>query len=90
MKRVAFFISGGGGNALNLFSACREGRVGAFPALAISSSASAPGVERLRAVGLRVEVVPRGSFNSNAEYSRACFSLCEASGVDVICLCGFL
>ena len=90
MKRVAFFISGGGGNALNLFSACREGRVGAFPALAISSSASAPGVERLRAVGLRVEVVSRGSFNSDAEYSGACFSLCEAGGVDVICLCGFL
>ncbi|MDR0498643.1 MAG: hypothetical protein LBH03_02765 [Holophagales bacterium] len=90
MKRVAFFISGTGGNALNLFAACREGRVDALPVLAVSSSAKAPGVERLKAVGLRVEVVLGSSFNSDEEYSRACFLHCETSAIDIICLCGFL
>jgi phosphoribosylglycinamide formyltransferase-1 len=87
---LAFFISGTGGNALNLLAACRAGNVAAQPALAVSSSATALGVERLRAAGLPVEVVSRGAFQSDEEFSRACLSLCEAAGVDVVCLCGFL
>ncbi|MDR2697790.1 MAG: hypothetical protein LBB40_04865 [Holophagales bacterium] len=90
MKRIAFFISGTGGNALNLFKVCGEGGIDALAVMAISSSAKAIGVERLRAVGLRVEVVIRSSFNSDDEYSRECFSRCEADAVDIICLCGFL
>jgi phosphoribosylglycinamide formyltransferase-1 len=47
MLRLALFISGTGGNALNLVQACREGRIPAEPALVVSSSASAAGVQRL-------------------------------------------
>jgi len=90
MKRIAFFISGTGGNALNLFEACRESRIEALPVMAISSSSKALGPERLRAVGLRVEIVIRSSFNSDEEYSRECFLRCELNAVDIICLCGFL
>jgi phosphoribosylglycinamide formyltransferase-1 len=90
MVRIAFFISGAGGNALNLNSACQDGRVQAVPVLAISSSVKALGVERLRAAGIHVEIVLRSTFASDDEYSRACFSLCEAAGADFICLCGFL
>jgi phosphoribosylglycinamide formyltransferase-1 len=90
MRRVAFFISGTGGNAMNLFAACKEGRVNALPVHAVSSSASALGVERLRAVGMAVEVIQWGRFGSDEDYSQACFSCCEARGVDIICLCGFL
>jgi phosphoribosylglycinamide formyltransferase-1 len=60
------------------------------PALAISSSAKATGVERLRAAGLHVEIVPRAAFASDEEFSNACFSPCEANAVDIVCLCGFL
>jgi formyltetrahydrofolate-dependent phosphoribosylglycinamide formyltransferase len=90
LRRIAFFISGAGGNALNLLAACRGGSIDAQPALAVASSAAALGVERLRAAGLSVEVVARGSFQSDEEYSRACLSRCEAARVDIICLCGFL
>jgi len=90
LKPIAFFISGTGGNALNLLAACRSGSVAALPVLAVSSSATALGVERLRAKGLRVEVVPRSSYQSDEEYSLACLSHCEAAGADIICLCGFL
>ncbi|MDR2560341.1 MAG: hypothetical protein LBC63_01015 [Holophagales bacterium] len=90
MARVAFFISGTGGNALNLLTACREGAVPAEPVLAISSSASAAGVDRLRAVGLEVVVVERKSFASDESFSDECFSHCERRDVDIVCLCGFL
>jgi len=90
MVRVAFFISGTGGNALNLLSACREGAVPAEPVIAISSSAVAAGVERLRAAGLEVVVLERKAFASDESFSDDCFSQCERRGVDVVCLCGFL
>jgi len=62
----------------------------ALPAIAISSSATAKGVERLRAAGLPVEIIPRNSYVSDGEFSNACFALCEDKSVDIICLCGFI
>jgi len=90
MKRLAFFISGTGGNALNLLNACREGRVPGLPVLGLSSSSTALGVERLRQGGLPVEVVIRSAYESDRAYSQACLERVEAAGVDVICLCGWL
>ncbi|MCL1908785.1 MAG: hypothetical protein FWG12_05395 [Holophagaceae bacterium] len=90
MRRLAFFISGTGGNAHNLLAACRDRKVEALPVIAVSSSTTAPGVERLRAEGLSVKIVTRSSHASDEEFSNACFSLCEAEAVDIICLCGFL
>jgi formyltetrahydrofolate-dependent phosphoribosylglycinamide formyltransferase len=90
MTRVAFFISGTGGNAMNLLRACREGRVQAEPVLAISSTASAKGVDRLRAAGLEVAVVERKAFDSDVSFSDECFLHCERRDVDIVCMCGFL
>jgi folate-dependent phosphoribosylglycinamide formyltransferase PurN len=73
-----------------LLIACREGAISAEPALAISSSAKAPGVKRLQTTGLHVEVVPRAAFATDEAFSSACFSLCEVNAIDIICLCGFL
>jgi formyltetrahydrofolate-dependent phosphoribosylglycinamide formyltransferase len=90
MRKLALFISGTGGNALNLVRACREGRVPADPVLGLSSSARAGGVERLRAEGLPVEIVLRSGFDSDAAFSGACLSRAEAAGADAIALCGWL
>lgn len=90
MKRLAFFISGGGGNALNLLKACREGRVPAEAVLALASSPKAAGVPKLKGEGIPCSVVERNAFESDAAYSEACYAACEAAGVDVICLAGWL
>lgn len=90
MHRLAFFISGTGGNALNLLNACREGRVPGEPVLGISSSAKAGGVERLQAQGLEVAVIERSAFPDDAAYSEACFRRAEEAGAEVIALCGWL
>ncbi|HNX31337.1 MAG TPA: phosphoribosylglycinamide formyltransferase [Holophaga sp.] len=90
MVPIALFISGTGGNALNLLRACREGRVPAAPVLGVSSSAKALGNERLRAEGLPVSVLLRKGFDTDEAHSEACFAAAEAAGAKVICLCGWL
>jgi len=90
MRRIAFFISGTGGNALNLLVACREGRVPGLPVLGLASSAKAGGVERLRAQELEVAVLERPDYPDDAAYSEACLQRAEEAGVEVIALCGWL
>ena len=90
MKRLALFISGTGGNALNLLRACREGRVPALPVLGVASTLKAGGIPRLEVEGLPVEVVLRSAFESDVAFSEACYRAAEASGAELICLCGWL
>lgn len=90
MRRLAFFISGTGGNALNLLAACRDGRVSGEPVVAVCSSFKAAGIARLEAAGLPVCVVLRSTHPDDEAFSQACYEAVEAEGADVICLCGFL
>jgi len=90
VKRLAFFISGTGGNALNLLRACREGRIPGLPVLGLASTARAGGIARLEAEGLPMAVRLRKDFDSDQAYSEACYQAAEAAGAEVICLCGWL
>jgi phosphoribosylglycinamide formyltransferase-1 len=90
VRRIAFFISGTGGNALNLLRACREGRVPAQPVLGLASSNKAGGIARFEAEGLPVVVVVRKDFDSDDAFSEACYQAAEKAGAEVICLCGWL
>ncbi len=90
MDKIALFISGTGGNALNILRACREGRVPAEVVLGISSHPKALGIQRLQAEGLPVRVFTRKEFKDDAAYSEACLGAAEASGATVVCLCGWL
>lgn len=90
MTSLAFFISGTGGNALNLLRACREGRVPGRPVLGLASSPKAGGLARLKAEGLPVAVVERRDFDSDEAFSAACYREVEKAGAEVICLAGWL
>lgn len=90
MKRLALFISGTGGNAMNLVAACRDGRVPALPVVGVASTAKAAGIARLQAEGLPVAVVVRKDFDSDEAFSEACYQAAEAAGAEVVCLCGWL
>jgi formyltetrahydrofolate-dependent phosphoribosylglycinamide formyltransferase len=90
MVKLAFFISGTGGNALNLLAACREGRVPGEPVIAVCSSPKAAGIARLQAAGLPVPVLVRKDFPDDEAYSEACLTAAEQAGAAVICLCGWL
>jgi phosphoribosylglycinamide formyltransferase-1 len=90
VKRIALFISGTGGNALNLLRACAEGRVAGLPVLGLASTPKAGGLERLAEEGLVTAVVVRSGFDSDEAFSEACYREAEARGAEVICLCGWL
>lgn len=90
MRRLALFISGTGGNALNLLRACREGRVPGLPVLGLASSAKAGGLPRFEAEGLSTAVVVRKDFASDDAFSEACYGAAEQAGAEIICLCGWL
>jgi phosphoribosylglycinamide formyltransferase-1 len=90
MRKLALFLSGTGGNALNLVRACREGRVPALPVLGVASTAGAPGIARLEAEGLPVAVVRRVEHPDDLAFSEACYRAAEAAGADHIALCGWL
>jgi phosphoribosylglycinamide formyltransferase-1 len=90
MKCLALFISGTGGNALNLLQACRDERIPAIPVLGVASSHRAGGIARLEAEGLPVDVKVRAEFDSDEAFSAACFQSVEHEGADLICLCGWL
>ena len=90
MKRLALFISGTGGNALNLLRACHEGRVAGLPVLGLASTAKAGGLARFEAEGLATALVVRQDFESDEAFSEACYREAEAAGAEVICLCGWL
>ena len=89
-KKFALFISGGGGNALNLVRACREGRISAEPSLVVASKATAPGVLKLRNEGLLVVILDRKDATNDEIYSNICLGVAEASGADFIALAGWL
>jgi phosphoribosylglycinamide formyltransferase-1 len=90
VRRLALFISGTGGNALNLLQACREGRVPGVPVLGLASTGKAGGIARLEAEGLPVVVRLRKDYDSDEAYSEACYQAAEAAGAEFICLCGWL
>ncbi len=90
LKKFALFISGGGGNALNLVRACREGRIPAEPTLAVASKETAPGVLKLRNEGLMVVIVDPRNAASDEDYSKVCLGVAAASGAEFIALAGWL
>jgi len=82
MTALALFISGTGGNALNLVQACKDGRVPARPVLAVASTPKAGGIAKLEALGIPVVTVVRSRFESDEAFSEACYEACRAAGVD--------
>ena len=90
MKRIALFISGTGGNAMNLLRACADGRVPGLPVLGLASTAKAGGLARFAEAGLATAVVLRSQYESDEAFSEACYQAAEKAGAEVICLCGWL
>ena len=88
MTKLALFISGTGGNALNLARACADGRVAAEPVLVLASTPKAGGLARLEEIPSKV--VERKAFDSDEAFSEACYGAAEAAGATVICLAGWL
>jgi formyltetrahydrofolate-dependent phosphoribosylglycinamide formyltransferase len=87
--RLGVLLSGGGRTLLNLLDEIRAERLAATVAIVIASRDCA-GVERARAAGLDVHVVPFKQQPDRAAYSARIVGLLDAAGVELVCLAGFL
>lgn len=88
--RIAALISGGGTTVLNFCEQIQKGTLSAEIPLVISSRRDCSGVSRVRALGLRCEVVRPKDFSSVEAFSAAVFSLCREVQADLVTLAGFL
>ena len=88
--RLGVPLSGGGTTLQNLLDRIADGRLAASVAVAVSSKASAFGLERARRAGVPGFVVERKQCASREEFSARILDHCRAAGVDLVCLAGFL
>ena len=90
MTRVAILISGGGANMMALVRDM-TGDHPARPALVLSSTSDAGGLERATALGVAASIVDHRDFHGDrAAFEEAIDQKLIAAGTDLICLAGFM
>jgi phosphoribosylglycinamide formyltransferase 1 len=88
--RIGVLISGRGSNLQAIIDAIADGRLAATLALVISNRADAPGLARARAAGIdALALDPRAAASRDA-YDRAIVDHCQARGVTLVCLAGYM
>jgi phosphoribosylglycinamide formyltransferase-1 len=92
--RVAVLVSGGGSNLQALIDRCTGAvRPGARPveiALVISNNPAAYGLERAARAGIPTRVLDHRTFATRQQFDAELQRVIEATGVDLICLAGFM
>ena len=88
--RIGCLISGGGRTVLNLHEAIERGEVPASIEVVLAHRADLPGVERCRAAGLEVMVLPLTAGGDRDELSDRIDDALESRRVELICLAGYL
>lgn len=87
--RLGVLLSGGGRTLINMLDGIRAGTLPAEVAVVLASR-NCKGVDRARAAGLDVHVVPYKQMPDVATYSARLCELLDAAGADLVCLAGFL
>jgi len=87
--RLAILISGRGSNMLAILRACRAGTLRAHPAIVISDSADAGGLESARELGVSTTALPCGD-QRGAAFESGLVAALEDARPDVIALAGFM
>ncbi len=90
MKKLAILFSGGASTACTVQNAVAEGILALDLVLAISSNPKASGIEKLRNLGVKVEVVNPKDFTSPELFGQALLELLKANKVDIIAQLGWL
>jgi len=89
MKRLAILLSGRGSNFEAIAANITAGALDAQIAVVLSNRAAAPGIERARALGLHVAVIPSRGLDREA-YDRLLHDEISKNGVDLVCLAGYM
>ncbi len=90
MKKLAIFISGSGSNMKAIVENIKQGKIkGAEPALVLSSTSSAKGLDYAKNSGIRTAVFNYKGLNED-EISDGLISLMKEHEIDWIILAGFI
>ena len=88
--KVGVLISGSGTNLQALIDDCARAESGSEIALVLSNQADAFGLTRAAQAGLPRRVVDHRAYDSRAAFELALSAALEASGVELVCLAGFM
>jgi len=88
--QLAVLISGSGTTLQNLVDRIADRTLNATIKLVVASGNGIAGIERARSAGLVCEIIERNLFATTAQFSAQVFGRCDAVGVDLICLAGWL
>jgi phosphoribosylglycinamide formyltransferase-1 len=88
--KLAVLISGRGSNLQALIDACKDTRFPAEIVLVISNNPDASGMSRAVTEGIPVLAINHRLFKSRAEFDEQMTMAMENSGVELVCLAGFM
>ena len=89
-RLIGVLCSGAGTNLQAIIRAIRAGRLQARIAVVLSDRADATALRRARRAGIPAQFVDPSAFSSREAYDRALIRILQASGVQVVCLAGFM
>ncbi len=90
-KKVAVLISGRGSNMQALVEAAKDKNYPAEIVLVVSNRLDAAGIAYAREAGIAATVVDHADYGKNREaFERALQAALEGSGIEIICLAGFM
>ena len=88
--KVGVLISGSGTNLQALIDDCARADAVSEIALVLSNRADAFGLTRAAEAGLPHRVIDHREYDARADFERALSAALEASGVELVCLAGFM
>jgi phosphoribosylglycinamide formyltransferase-1 len=88
--KTAVLFSGRGSNLRALIAACAAPGFPAEIILAVSNQIGAPGLDYAAQAGIPARTVPHRDFKTREEFEQALDKILRASGVELICLAGFM
>lgn len=88
--KLGILISGRGSNMQSLLAACARGRIAADVRLVLSNRSDAAGLAHAQAAGVATKVVAHGDYSDRASFDRSIDAALRASGVNFVCLAGFM
>ena len=90
-KRVAVLISGRGSNMQALVEAAKDKDYPAEIVLVVSNRPDAAGIAYAREAGIAATIVDHTDYSKDREgFERALHSVLTSSGVEIVCLAGFM
>ena len=88
--RVGVLISGSGTNLQALINDCARAEAASEIVLVLSNRADAFGLTRAERAGLPHRVIDHRAYDTRAAFEQALSESLEASGVELVCLAGFM